>query len=154
MPGDSAFLPPVQFSPVWALLGLAILVLSLVWFVAVPLLTRARKIPVERPQQVPDLATVRIRYLTLIDEVQASHERFELTAREAHQRLSALVRAFAHESSVHPASSMTLSELKRLELPRLAGAVEKMYPAEFGTREQGNLGQAVDEARRVVLEWP
>lgn len=153
MPGDSGFFPPVQFSAVWALLGFAIIVLVVAWFVVVPLATRARPVPVELPPAAPDLTAVRSRYLGLIDEVQAAHERFELSAREAHQKLSALVRAFAHESSVHPASSMTLGELKKLELTVLAGAVEFMYPAEFGRRERGNLSLAVAEARKVVLEW-
>lgn len=153
MPDTEGFLPPVAFNPAWVLLGLALLAVVAAWLIIVPALTRARAVPDTDFRWEATAPMLAERYVALIDDVAAAHERFELTGREAHQRLSALVRGFAHESSGYPASAMTLSELRQLDLPRLTGAVEHFYPAEFGRADRGSVPAAVSEARRVVLEW-
>ncbi len=153
MPVASDFFPPVQFNLLWALLALGIVLLIIAWFVALGVLTRAKPVAEPLAPAAPDAGAVQSIYLERIRQVESAHERFELPSRQAHQQLSSLVRAFAHESSIHPASAMTLTELRQVDLPEVAGAVEGMYPAEFGPAERGNVAAAVAEARRVVMEW-
>jgi hypothetical protein len=153
MPGDNGFFPPVQYSPWWGVIGGLLLLLVVAWFVVVPLLTRARPVVSDADARAALAPVVRARYVEAIEDVALEYQQTDMTAREAHQRLSALVRAFAHETSGYPASAMTLTELRRLGLPGLTGAVERFYPAEFGAGGQGSVPLAVDDARRVVLDW-
>jgi hypothetical protein len=153
MPGDNGFFPPVQYSIWWAVLGVILLALILAWFIVVPLLTRPRPVMSDATMRAAQAPVIRARYVEAIDAVQLAWQSNAVTSREAHQRLSTLVRAFAHESSGYPASAMTLSELRQLGLPGLSGAIEQFYPAEFGTTGQGSVPAAVSEARRVVVEW-
>ncbi|MET0990468.1 MAG: hypothetical protein ABWY54_07465 [Glaciihabitans sp.] len=151
--GDNGFFAPVQYGPLWATIGLLVFALIIAWFIVVPLLTRPRPVISEATVRAALAPATRARYLDLITEVGAAHARSELTAREAHQRLSALVRAFVHESSGYPASSMTLTELRSLNLPGLTAAVERFYPAEFGTRGDLRVPESVLSAQRVVADW-
>jgi len=153
MPGDNGFFAPVQYNPLWLLLGAVLVLLVVAWFVLVPLLTRPRPIVSEASARAALVPQIRARYDTLIADVAAAHARAQLTNREAHQKLSALVRAFAHETSGYPASAMTLSELRALGLPGLTSAIEQFYPAEFGVAGSGSVEVSVAEARRVVAEW-
>lgn len=153
MPGDNGFFPPAQYSPWWAALGVALLVLVIAWYFVVPWLTRATPIISDAAARAAMGPIVRERYVEAIEDVGLRYDRAELTSRQAHQKLSTLVRAFAHESSGYPASAMTLSELRQLGLPGLTAAVERFYPAEFGTAGTGSVPAAVIDARQVVLEW-
>jgi hypothetical protein len=170
MPADSGFLPPVQFSPLWLVLGAVILILIVAWFVLVPFLTRERRTDALPLASWAELTQDRREfYVDLIDEVEVAHARGQLGAREAHQRLSALVRGYASEASGFPTSAMTLTELRRLGLPGLTSAVERFYPVEFGTAAsatdsvvtagrpgpmaRAEVADAIDLARRVVREW-
>ena len=153
MLGDSGFFPPVQYSPVWLLFAVLLVAIVVVWFILVPLFTRPRPIISEATARAAMVPQIRARYDTLIADVAIAHARAELTNRQAHQRLSALVRAFAHETSGYPASAMTLSELRALNLPGLTAAVEQFYPSEFGVADSGSVAASAAEARRVIAEW-
>lgn len=150
---NAEFFPPVQYNLLWIVLGLVLLALVVAWFVAVPLLTRARPIVSEASARAALAPVVRANYLGQIDEVAFAHQRGEISGRAAHQRLSALVRGYVHESSGYPASAMTLGELRRLNLPGLTGAVERFYPAEFGTDDTASVASSAASARRVVQDW-
>jgi hypothetical protein len=151
--GDNGFFAPVQYGPAWALIGLLLFALIVAWFVAVPLLTRTRPVVSDAAARAALAPATRARYLDLITEVGHAHSRAELTGREAHQRLSSLVRGFVHESSGYPASSMTLAELRRLNLPGLTAAVERFYPEEFGTDGSTTVASSVQSAQAVVTDW-
>jgi hypothetical protein len=151
--GDNGFFAPVQYGPVWALIGLLIFALIAAWFLAVPLLTRTRPVVSDAAARAALAPATRARYLELITEVGDAHARSELTGRQAHQRLSSLVRAFVHESSGYPASSMTLAELRGLNLPGLTAAVERFYPEEFGTDGATTVAASVQSAQAVVADW-
>jgi hypothetical protein len=48
---------------------------------------------------------------------------------------------------------MTLTELKAVNLPKVSGAVERLYPTEFRPLATGSVSAAAAEAKKVVLEW-
>jgi len=154
MPGVSDFFPPTQFSPIWAILGVLLIVAVVAWFAIVPALTRPKPQPFHlAPAFGPPGVPLRARYEHLIDGVEVAYLRGELSVRQSHQQLSAIVRGFAHESSGYPASAMTLTELRELNLPGLTEAVERFYPAEFGIASAGSVAESAAQARAVVREW-
>lgn len=154
MPGGNGFFPPVQFSAVWTVLGVLLVLVVLAWFIVVPVLTRPRTRREPTPDELHAFALdTRSRYIELIDDVGVAHFRAEISGREAHQQLSSLVRGYAAETSGFPATSMTLTELRQLNLPGLTDAVAQYYPSEFGTRERGSVADSIEEAKRVVQQW-
>ncbi|OMH36868.1 hypothetical protein [Tersicoccus sp. Bi-70] len=166
------FYGPLPYEPVWLWIGLGILAAVVAWYVWALVSTRRSR----RKWQLPGaqgLPRLRQEYLARIDAVAAAVDRGELTARQAHQRLSRLVRVFAHQASGVSTHTMTLADLRALptapqeassassastaNTPAVAGvadAVAVLYPAEFGVPEAADARRAVDAAREVVRSWP
>lgn len=157
MPDGSGFYPPVQYSPLWALIGLALLVLIAAWITFVLVFTRRRKQPAAPADQQSGgpypVEALRVRYLGLIDEVAVAHARGMLDFRQSHQRLSLIVREFAGSARGVRAEYMTLEELRSLQLAPLSATVGELYPGAFSGLETGSVQLAVDRARRLVGEW-
>ena len=79
--------------------------------------------------------------------------RGELGIREAHQRLSQLVRFHAYETSGVRAPQMTLADLRENDLTSLGDAVESLYPGAFDRIDRADVAEAAETARRVVRAW-
>ncbi|GAB3617861.1 hypothetical protein GCM10027416_24180 [Okibacterium endophyticum] len=156
MPDDSGYYAPVQFQPLWAVLGLVLVVLVIAWYVFVWWYSRRK----HRPKAVqtaadsgPSIEELRSRYRALIDEVERSAGEGMTSGRAAHHRLGDLVRSFVSEATGVKARSMTLDDLERADLHEVAAAVETYYPAEFAEIEQGDVGRSAAMARQVVTTW-
>jgi hypothetical protein len=155
VPGADGFYPPVQYSAVWVVIGILILLLIAGWYVFVWVSTRRR-----REQIVPDpLAgtlpptSVRDTYLRLIDDVQRAHHEGSLSFGDAHQRLGLIVREFAAQARGIRAPYMTLDDLRAHQLTPLSATVGELYPGAFSGHETGSVAAAAERARRLVIEW-
>lgn len=73
--------------------------------------------------------------------------------RDAHQRLSFLVREFAGAATGLSVTSMTLDELRREGFTGLAEGIARIYPSEFSTLPVQPVRHSADIAREVVQEW-
>ncbi|GGC84328.1 hypothetical protein GCM10011512_08930 [Tersicoccus solisilvae] len=168
------FYGPLPYEPVWLWIGLGLLAAVAAWYIWALASTRRsrKKWQVPGPEGLPGLQRD---YLARIDAVAVAADRGELTARQAHQRLSRLVRVFAHQASGVSAHTMTLADLRELSGNSLSGstttgapvsgasgasgvadvadAVAVLYPAEFGVPEAADARRAVDAAREVVSAW-
>lgn len=156
MPGGNGFFPPVAYSPLWAALAVAILLMLAAFYIVVPLLTRQPRVaePEADLSWMPvDVPALRGKYDVLISEVEAAHRGGELSIRAAHQRLSLLLRLFAYESTGIRAPHMTLAELREGSNTPLSDAVARLYPGEFEAVERGSVLDAAEVARRVVHTW-
>jgi hypothetical protein len=156
MPGGNGFYPPAQFSPIWFVIGVALLVIVVVYFVLVLVLTRRSRVQedyvgLEGLPMSP--YAVRDTYLALIDDVVRAHGEGGLGAREAHQRLAVVVREFAAHSRGVRAPYMTLGDLRASRVGPLADTVEALYPGEFGPDDARGVVTAAERARRLVSEW-
>ena len=156
MPGDDVLYPPLQYSPVWLLLVLAILVgLALAgWLTAV--LTRPRRLASHAssdPQLV--LGQLRAEYLGQIDRIEQQVRGGELGARQAHAALSRLMRAFVNEYSGLEAPVLTLQDLVAQGVhPALIDALGRYsYPSLFRRGAPIDPSLAAQAARRVVQTW-
>lgn len=156
MPGaENGFFPPVDYSGWWIVLALGIVAVIIAFYVVVPILTRARETQPEPVDTgwIPSPVSIREKYVDLIDEVEASHRRGELTIRASHQRLSMLLRFFAYESSGINAPQMTLADLRQTRATPLSDAVARLYPGAFREVERGSVDEAAGMAKRVVQSW-
>lgn len=145
---------PFQYLP-WWVLGLLILLGLALLATAAWALTRPRGIlePPPPPPAFVDVRLVKEKYLRLIDEVAEEHARGELTPRTLSQRLSLVLRFFAHETTGVQAEVMTLEDLEDAELPQVRHAVSQYYPGSFQRVARHDPPAAIELARRVVSTW-
>ncbi|MGW9412409.1 hypothetical protein [Arthrobacter cupressi] len=150
---DAGFYAPLHYGAQWMWLGILLLVLlaaTLAW-----LFRPARKArPAAKPAgQTPELSVLRARYLAAIDAVTADAASGRLPHREAHQRLSLLLRGFAGEVRGIPATHMTAQELRAHGLGTLAEAVAALYPAQFAAAMPAAVEDSAAFARQAVRTW-
>lgn len=154
MPGGETFASPVQYSPLWLLLGLLILVAIVGWYVFVFVLTRRRPAPVEYVGSIPELSTsVRESYIARIDDVRNRYADGRVGFADAHHELSALVRSFAAQAQGVRAQYMTLDDLRHTPHAALAETVERLYPGAFSGRTDGSINDSSALASELVRRW-
>ncbi|GAB3606852.1 hypothetical protein GCM10027413_22610 [Conyzicola nivalis] len=151
---DGSFYPPVQYSPVWLVIGVVLVALVIGWLVFVLLLTRRRAEPYEYVGSIPQLTeTVRDAYLARIDDVGRRYDAGAVTFSDAHHELSALVRSFASDAQGVRARFMTLDDLRRTPHRALAETVERLYPGAFSGNTGGRIDDAIARASELVRTW-
>lgn len=148
----------MSYEPIWLASGVGLLCLLIAWHGLVLWLTRRRR-PRSlntlraKPLTVPDLSTLQARYLRLIDEVEAAYTERRLSTRQAHQKLSYLLRRFVYEVRGHRADTLTLADLMQTRYHQLAAAVQRYYLPEFARLEHGDTAEALRIAREVISTW-
>ena len=155
MPAGDEFTGPVGYSAVWGWLALAAVLVVVAFYAGVAWWARPRRHPAaDRPAPLPD---VRQRHLAELDRIEQDVLAGRLTARAGYQRTSLTVRTFVTEAGGIPARTMALADLRAAGQPRLADAVELMYPPEFAPAEaepaDGQLQATLDRARKLVVTW-
>ncbi|MGO1391903.1 hypothetical protein [Agrococcus casei] len=145
---------PFAYWPWWAV-GALILAVLVVLYAGLWIFGRPRGIlepPPPPPKQV-DVRTVKQKYIDMIGEVSVEHQGGEMTPRELSQRLSLVLRFFAHEASGVEAEVMTLEDLRDAQVPLIPHAVEQYYPSSFMRQAKQDPDMAIETARRVVSTW-
>ena len=161
---EPVFYAPVGYSPWWPLAGIALLLLCLGWCAWVWISTRVGAtagVPEFSAPRNPE--TVRHKYWALITDIEHRHDGGQLDGRSAHRELSLALRTFVQEMTGLRAQRMTLAELRahqvgEHQLPLVADAVERWYPAQFGAGAGAGAGthsvaSSAQQAREVVGQW-
>lgn len=145
---------PFDFLPWWVLGVAGIMIVALGYFF-IWLLTRPRGVltPPPPPPKRVNVRSLKQKYLAMIDEVADEHAEGKLDARRLSQRLSLVLRFFAHESTGVVAEVMTLADLAEADLPTVHGAVSEYYPVSFRRTAKHDPAAAVEIAKRVVSTW-
>lgn len=149
------FYGPISYSPVWLIIGIVLFVAAIAIIVAILYVTRRREIRsignlrVTAPKVV-NMNVLRDKYIKLINQAEESFRRRQIKASECHQKISLLVRMFYYEGMGFRADVMTLDDLKKSNHRALIEFIDKMYPAEFDTLENGAVADAADRARKIV----
>jgi hypothetical protein len=151
------FFGPVQYHHwvVYLVVGLLLVALVAGWYVFM-VRHSARRLPPTVGGGVTgaaQLAALQSKYQSLVSEVATEHQAGRLGDRAAVNRLSLLLRFFAHEAKGVDARVMTLADLRRSQLPSVSGAVEQYYPPSFQRDAPGDVSSAVDTARGVIRSW-
>ena len=165
---EPVFYAPVGYSPWWPLAGIALLLLCLGWCAWVWISTRVgatASVPEFSAPRNPE--TVRHKYWALITDIEHRHDGGQLDGRSAHLELSLVLRTFVQEMTGLRAQRMTLAEprahqVSEHQLPLVADAVERWYPAQFGAgagavkgADAGtpSVASSAQQAREVVGQW-
>jgi len=157
MPDGNGFFPPVQFSPLWTILGIVLILVVIGWLVFVLIFTRRRNTRTSSGTPfnpfAPPAPSLLVTYLSLIDDVERGSAAGALPSREAHQRLSLLVREYAARSRGIRAPYMTLEDLEATRIGPLAATVGELYPGAFSADAGGSVTVAAERARKLVRNW-
>ncbi|MCF3140436.1 hypothetical protein LRQ04_14340 [Paenarthrobacter sp. AR 02] len=153
MQDDSGFYAPLHYQQLWLWLGLLLVLLVAAWYAWVLWPARPEKTARLEAVARPTLDTLRNTCVAAIQATASDADAGRLPEREAHQRLSFLVREFAGSATGLPITSMTLEELRGHGLADLATGIARIYPNEFAPMPVQTVSQSAVAARQVVLEW-
>lgn len=147
---------PIGYSDRWFWLAVAALLLVVLYYAAVLLLTRDRPTAAAAGPMLPPPPDVRAEHLRRIDAIEADLRSGACTAREAHQRLSEVVRSYVEAITPLKATTMALADF-RLHAPRpLVEMIEVMYPPEFAPDDEQaaeRFEAALRQGRGLVSTW-
>lgn len=154
-PAPPGFYPPDPYAGWWLWVGVAVFAGVLGWYVWVWRATRERRVVVAPAPTGDRVARLRDEYARQIDVVAQRAAAGRISPRDAHQRLSVLVRHFVQELSGIRAPTMTLTELSASgeRLTPVSEVVEVLYPGEFAPEAADTVGGAAEVARAVVRRW-
>lgn len=151
------FYGPINYSPIWAMIGLLLLGLAIGIIAVIIYTTRKKEIKtistlkITAPKVV-NMNVLRDKYLKMIDAAEERFKRRQIKASQCHQQLSLIVRLFFYEAMGFHADIMTLSDIKKSNYTKLAELVDGYYPDEFDTLEKGSVADAAEKARQIVRE--
>ncbi|MEV7604513.1 hypothetical protein AB0N65_03605 [Paenarthrobacter sp. NPDC089322] len=152
MDDEASFYAPLVYQQHWLWLGLALLLIVTGWY-AWLLLPRAIKRSAILSETTHDLESVRAACLRAIGAIELDVDGGRMLERDAHQRLSLLVREFAAAATGLPAASMTLEELRRHGLDHFAVRIARIYPNEFAPVAVQSVRDSANAAREAVEAW-
>ncbi|MBO4242700.1 MAG: hypothetical protein IKT14_06075 [Clostridiales bacterium] len=114
-----------------------------------------KKQKVKKVKYVPkDPASIKARYLRMIDDIQNDRAYERIDNRESYLRLSTTVRNFVNELTGSNTQNLTLSEIETLQMPSLYELIKDFYRPEFAY-DSGTVDmmKAFGDARTVIREW-
>ncbi len=150
------FAGPVGYAGHWLWIAIIGAVLVVVYYLAVWLFTRPRRMRTGSMfGRMADVPNARRDHLARIDRIEAEVRSGQLDARDGHQQLSEVVRSYVEEVSSLPARTMALVDFRAHAPAALADTIELMYPPEFAPdgEAQERFDRALREARRLVASW-
>lgn len=154
MQADQEFLGPLPYSPIWMWAGIVLLLLVVAWYVFVVASTRRPWLKSgARPAPPTDLPALQSAYLRRIHNVEQQAAAGNISAREAHQEISLLLRRFVRDATGVDAPRMTHADLVKHPLPRAAEAVAALYPGEFGSEPLPAVASSAAVACEAVRSW-
>ncbi|WP_354513172.1 hypothetical protein [Paenarthrobacter sp. 4246] len=149
---DPGFYAPLQYQPQWLWAGLLIVLVVVGWYAWI-FRPAGRKQPAGQGAPQQNLDALRSACLTAINATAEDADAGRIPVRDAHQRLSFLVREFAGAATGLPVTSMTLEDLRRQGLESLAEGIAGIYPNEFSRVPVHPVGHSAEAARQVVIGW-
>lgn len=159
MPDIDDFFPPLGYDWWWWLalpLFIALLVLWIVLskrFARMPGWRRRGSGATAGPKVLPLPVDVRRKALAQIAAVEQRVNAGEISPRDAHIELSGILRELAFYTTRFDARKMTLTDLRRAGLSRLADTIATFYPVSFAPAEAIEAQPAIEAARTAVSQW-
>lgn len=96
---------------------------------------------------------IRNKYLKLLEVLYTKVVNHKLTDREIFFELSRILRGFIHAFTGVRVKNCTLEEVKKMNLPVLAGLMEEFYEVEFSQVSEGDELQAIEKTKRTIKGW-
>lgn len=145
-----------MMGPVWLIVGLAVLAVSIVFFIIlfryrIRHIARKRKAP--KHAQKTGAGSARDKAIRSIDRIIGDLSRSKIDLRESYQQLSMVMRIFVTEITGKDVTSLTLTELRTSGQNRLSNLIAKWYAPEFALKTRADFMNDAKEAKQVVKSW-
>ena len=114
---------------------------------------KKEKIRTTQTEKPKNISSIKAAYIKQLADIEKKFSANELTNRMAYQKLSLIVRQFVYEVTNIKVTNYTLQELKELRMPKLYELIEEFYTPEFAVKNDGNLIESIQKARKVIEEW-
>lgn len=142
--------------PLFMVIGLCLVIAA--WYFVVFFSTRKKprtvlSLATKAPVPTLNIEALRAEYLQRVEMLSTSYANHGISARELHLQLSITLREFVAKVNNLPTDKMTLSDLRKMNLPTLTAVIETYYAPEFSAVEKGNVQTAVATAREVITQW-
>lgn len=149
--------PPIQYDPIWLIIGSILLFLILAWYGYVFYRTRKKKIKTFNALKLlptgAELDKLKEKYLRLIEEWYQRYQRGDIDLRTLHRSLSMNCRYFVYEAKHFPAPLLTLSDLRLGPYPVLTRLIARFYPDEFDHIDHDSAANSVEAAKGFIQQW-
>ena len=158
MSGDGKVIAPVAVNMWWFWLGVAAIILVVMWVLFVLWVTRKKPEPtlatvrILPPKQV-NVTEIKQRYLAILTDIEQSYQARAITARDAHQKISYAARCFVYEMTQKRTQTFTLADLDKTNLTALSDIIRGVYPSEFDKITHGDVADSVAHAKDMVTQW-
>ncbi|MGN0401479.1 MAG: hypothetical protein ACI4HQ_04360 [Acetatifactor sp.] len=96
---------------------------------------------------------LRMKYFRILDELHGKVCSGQISLRHCYQKLSISVREFVSEMTGVKVSRCTLNDIRRMNMPVLAGLMEEFYTVEFAKVSVGDAEAAIAKTKRVIETW-
>ena len=141
------FRPPFSYS-IFLLILLILIIAGILLKLFLPKREKKKKIVLNK-----DLYSVKQDYIKLIDLLEMDYKNNRTTTKEAYARLSKIIRSFIEEVTGLNVKSISLSEVKRYNLPYLEDLMREYYVPEFACNDEGNIEKSLSKTREVIKIW-
>lgn len=149
---------PVLYLEIWLAIALVAVTVIVIYVIIVLTATAKRK---PRTEPAVDATSfgyreqIRHKHMDAVQNLTRQAESGELSTSDLNQKLGVILRAFAAEYSGLNTKPMTLSELKRSQVPReLVAAIEQFYPIAFrNLAEKSDPAVSEKAALDVIDRW-
>ena len=68
-------------------------------------------------------------------------------------KLSKLLRSFTEEKTKKKLSNYSLTEIKKLKIPKISELIEEYYVPEFAKQEEKDILKSIEKTKKVIEEW-
>lgn len=139
-----------------------ILVGALIFFYGIYLLVSVskkqhKKTPIcqtlNKPNAGTDIRTIKIKYLTELENIKQELWREQITTREAYQKMSRCIRQFVYEVTGIQVQNYTLQDIRQLHMPSLEALIAEYYAPEFAVTSLGDSTASLERTKRAIELW-
>lgn len=114
---------------------------------------KKKKVPVPKPAPPQSIATLKEKYIKVLNDIEQKRSEEAITERQAFQALSKVVRDFVYAATGIKVQNYTLMEIHAANMPRLYELISQCYIPEFAADAKGNVFEVIRKARMVISEW-
>ena len=146
---------PFDFERFWLYLGIGLLLAAVAAWLAARFLKSRKSTPrgKSHPFRSVRLFFGKLWFLRMLRKIDRDYGRKRIDCREAHRRISLVVRMFAQVATGRPVTRMVQSEIQRLHYSRLANLIGRLYEPEFAPRPETDVRESIRQSKELIRQW-
>lgn len=104
-------------------------------------------------RNIKNIPVIKNKYLQQLNDIEDRYLNKKIELRKAYQLISEAIRLFVFEVTDITTQNYSLSEIKKINIPKLYELIEEYYEPEFASKTVGDFNSSINKARRVINEW-